>query len=47
MIKMSIPGVSGVPVIVYVLPEPVVPYANTHALYPSMTDLISYVHVFW
>ena len=34
------PGLSEVPIIVYVLPAPVAPYANTVALYPSMMPSI-------
>ena len=40
------PGLYCVPVIVYVLPEPVVPYAKTHALYPLSTDSIYPMAVF-
>mmetsp|Transcript_18820 Transcript_18820/g.61478 ORF Transcript_18820/g.61478 Transcript_18820/m.61478 type:complete len:208 (-) Transcript_18820:210-833(-) len=35
------PGAEDVPVIVCVLPAPVAPYAKTHALCPSYTDLTS------
>ena len=41
-----IPGSYGVPVIEKVLPDPVVPYAKTQALYPFITEGISCAHVF-
>ena len=44
--RYIIPGVSFVPVIVYVFPDPVVPYANTQALKPLTTDSISCIPVF-
>ncbi len=43
MARMLTPGSLGVPIMVYVLPEPVWPYANIHTLYPSTHDVMMFL----